>query len=374
MNLGRLRELMRRENLDAVLACSPENVYHLSGFWGKNYVQDRDTSYAFLVLTRDKRVLIVPKFEKGMVILYKPDIDEVLYYGGYPVRNEPVEEVYDDLMSAFASFVESEGLSHSVFGLDPLMPWALVDRIRKEFKNIELVNIADLFRCIRAVKTKEEVERIKRAVEIAEEAFKDMLEKVRVSLTEAEVASMLLRSVMKTVGANIKFIDLESGCRSAFPSEPSENKLKDGDVVRVDFGVEWKHYCCDISRVLVVGEPTREQRAMHNALDEAGRKVIRNMKPGRRACDLYKIGFEHVREKFPSYARLLLGHGIGKEVHEVPDLTPWDETVLEPGMVITSESAWMRYGFGAMNIEDVVLVTEGEPEALSTLSRRIYVV
>lgn len=98
------------------------------------------------------------------------------------------------------------------------------------------------------------------------------------------------------------------------------------------------------------------------------------MKPDVKACDLYRLGFNHVKEIFPEYCRLLLGHGIGKEIHEVPDLTPWDSTTFQSGMVITSESAWMRYGLGAMNIEDMVVVTEGEPEVLSTLDRGIYVV
>ena len=374
MNLCRLREFMKREELNVVLICSPENIYHFSGFWGKNYIQDRDVFYAFHIVTGKKSALIIPKFEKGMFLLYKPKVDKVLYYGEYPVQDEPKEQVYEDLLSALDSFIHSEGLGEGRIGLDPLMPWPLVEKVKERFKGSSFFNVGCIFRAVRAVKTDEEINRIRKAVEIAESAFRDMLKEVKAGLTELEVASLLAKSVAKTVGADIKFIDLESGERSAFPSEPSINRLKDGDVVRVDFGVEWKHYCCDISRVLVVGEPTKEQIAMHRALDEAGKKVIRNMKPGVKACDLYRLGFNHVKERFPKYRRLLLGHGIGKEIHEVPDLTPWDSTTLQSGMVITSESAWMRYGLGAMNIEDVVVVTEGKPEVLSTLDRGIYVV
>jgi len=242
----------------------------------------------------------------------------------------------------------------------------------------KFVDVAtNFFMKLRRTKTKEEVARITEACHITEMAYLYMLENAKEGMYETDVANLLRLYTARTPTVKTVHLDVASGPRSAWPSDASPRKrLKRGEIVRVDFGVRYKHYCSDLSRNTIVGQPSEEQGKMNRVLDEAGQIVMKNMKPGVKCSELYKLCYEHVSKEYSSYPRQIMGHGIGLNGfgHDLPYIVPKSEHVLETGMVVCSETALNRYGFGTMNIDDIVLVTNGEPERLSVLNRDLYTI
>jgi len=192
---------------------------------------------------------------------------------------------------------------------------------------------------------------------------------------ETDVANLLRQYAARTPTVKTVHLDVASGPRSAWPSDASPRKpLKKGEIVRIDFGVRYKHYCSDFSRNTIVGPPNDEQIRMNRVLDEAGQLVIKNMKPGTKCHDLYQMCHDHVAKTYPKYNRRIMGHAIGLTIHDEPWIQPGVQDQLEAGNVITSETAWNRYGYGTMNVEDLILVTENGPESLTGLNRDLYTI
>jgi len=363
--------------VDAAIACCPENVYYTSGFWTKLYDQTlTELHEAFAIQTREQgEALVVSKSLRGDVNVSHPVSKVVMYYGEYPIANEPKCESHEDWIKGLTSYFESEGLEKGVLGIEKEMPWTMVNEIRKALPNAKLVQVSRSFYLeLRKTKTDEEIDRIREACHITEMAFLYVLDNAKEGMYETEISDLLRQQVARIHDTETLHLDLASGPRSTWPSNASRNRLKRGDIVRLDWGVRYKHYCSDLSRNTIVGTPTEEQRRMNRVLDEAGQIVIKNMRPGVKCHDLYQMCYDDISKMYPEYWRYAMGHGIGLTVHDLPDIHPGIEDLLRPRMVLCSETAWNRYGFGTMNVEDIVLVTDNEPERLSILGRDLYTI
>jgi Xaa-Pro aminopeptidase len=364
--------------VDAAIACCPENVYYTSGFWTKMYDQTfTHLQEAWAVQTREgSDALIVPRTISGDIYVHEPVSKNILYSGEYPVTDEPKYKTHPDSMTALKTYLASEGLEKGVLGIEGDMSWNKFNELKKALPEAKFVDVAaSFFMQLRRTKTKEEVARMTEACHITEMAFLYMLENAKEGMYETDVANLLRQYTARTPTVKTVHLDVASGPRSAWPSDASPRKrLKRGEIVRIDFGVRYKHYCSDLSRNTIVGPPNEEQVRMNRVLDEAGQIVIKNMRPGVKCHDLYQMCHAHVAKTYPKYSRQIMGHAIGLTIHDEPWIRPGVQDILEPGMVITSETAWNRYGYGTMNVEDVILVTENEPESLSVLNRDLYTI
>jgi len=130
-----------------------------------------------------------------------------------------------------------------------------------------------------------------------------------------------------------------------------------------------------MARTYVIGDPSPRLIKWHETLLTANRNIIHNIKPGTRFCDLFHIGLETITEVYPQYIRGHLGHSIsiGPNPEEPPFISPEETKELKPGMVLCIEVPYYIIGFGAMNIEDMVIVTEDGMEELTHLGRGIKI-
>lgn len=101
-------------------------------------------------------------------------------------------------------------------------------------------------------------------------------------------------------------------------TRPSDYIMKEGDVLRLDFGAVYRGYCSDISRSAVVGEPSQRQMKVYESLLQGYYRMVEKAKPGVKFSELFRIGISTVRKVFPQYWRRHLGHGIGLTTHERP--------------------------------------------------------
>lgn len=229
---------------------------------------------------------------------------------------------------------------------------------------------------LRAKKTPIEIENVKIAQEIAENALRELLPLIRPGVTEKELA-FELEFLLRKEGAEAIAFDLivASGKTSAIPhAEPSDKPIEIGDFVTIDMGAVCAGYHSDMTRTVAVGAISDEQRRIYNVVLEAQKMAIDAVKPGISCKDIDAIARNFIAES--GYANCFghaLGHGVGLEIHEKPFLSKRSEDILQPGMIITIEPGiYLANAFG-VRIEDMLLVTADGHENLTAIEKELII-
>ena len=227
------------------------------------------------------------------------------------------------------------------------------------------------------VKDETEVKKLKKAIQIAEKAFLDMLDFIKEGKTEKEIAAYL-EYRMKVYGAERAGFEtiLASGPRSALPHGIASDKvIEDGDIIVVDFGCVYEGYHSDLTRMVAIGEPGHEVRKVHDIVFNAQIKAIKEAKPGMTGKEIDAIARTYIESK--GYKKEFghgLGHGVGLEIHESPRISPMGKEEIVKGVVFTIEPGIYLEGQFGIRIEDDVIMRKDGVEVLSTLDRKIYMV
>ena len=218
----------------------------------------------------------------------------------------------------------------------------------------------------RAVKTPTEIEILSAAAKETETAIHETFQAARPGDTEKQVADDLTARLLKA-GATSRWIVLAAGANSAINHPyPSDKQLTEGETLRVDVGGVFEGYQSDVARTAVVGRASEAQQSLYQRLREIERETIAAARPGVRACDLYAICRKPYEKRGMELRGGAVGHSIGIALHEHPVLRAEDATELKPGMLFNVEPATIDPQGFLYHIEDLLLVTEGEPEILTT--------
>ncbi|MFN6991454.1 MAG: M24 family metallopeptidase [Fervidobacterium sp.] len=243
--------------------------------------------------------------------------------------------------------------------------------------NVEFEDISSILLDIRSKKTENEIESMKVAIEIAQEAFKKMLEIAKPGMKEYEL-SAYLEYQMKLLGADGPAFEtiIASGYRGALPhGKASDKVIERGEPIVVDWGARYQGYNSDITRVFSIGEPSEKVKEVYNIVYEAQQRALNAIKAGIIAKDIDAIARNYISEMgYGDYFGHGLGHGLGLEVHENPSLSFRNDKPLEPGHVVTVEpGVYLESEFG-IRIEEDVLVTENGSIILTTLPRDLIII
>jgi Xaa-Pro aminopeptidase len=241
----------------------------------------------------------------------------------------------------------------------------------------ELIPMDERVRNIRAVKDGEEIERIKRTIDIASESLRENIWRLKPGAQEKEIAVELEFSMRRKGAEGISFDTIvASGDRSALPhGKPSERRLEKGDFVIIDFGVRYQGYHSDETCTFVCGKPNRRQKQVYQIVKDAHDKTIASVRPGEKAQELDAIARGWIADAgYGAYFGHGTGHGVGLAVHEDPVIGPESKDVVEEGMIFTVEPGIYVPGWGGVRIEDMVLVTGNGCEVLTYLSKEIETV
>jgi Xaa-Pro aminopeptidase len=344
---GRLVDL----ELDGLVVTSPENIRYLSGFSG---------SLGYLVIGRtDAEILGDSRYWLQM---------EAEAPGFTLVRSGPSY----GLWALVAERLKALGLRRVGFESQHLT----VDQHQRLSAGLPaertLVPIAGLVEELRIVKSPEEVELLRAVASIAGRAFDRVRAAIRPGLRERDVA-FLLEQTFRELGADGPAFEtiVAAGERGALPhGRASDRVLERGDMVVVDFGATAAGYHSDTTRTIVVGEPSVEQARVIEAVRSAQLASMAMMKPGVAADAIDRRAREVLAGEAHAFGHGL-GHGIGLQVHERPFLAPTDHTALRAGMVITNEPGIYIPGWGGVRLEEMVLITDADPEVLTSASWEI---
>lgn len=214
----------------------------------------------------------------------------------------------------------------------------------------------------RSVKDTFEIEKIKNAQQIAEEAFDHILGFIREGVTEREIQLELDFKMLRLGAEELSFPTIAlTGAATSMPhGVPSdERKVCKGDFVLMDYGAVVEGYHSDMTRTVAVGEPSEEMKNVYNIVLNAQEKALREVRAGITGQQLDGISRQTIAEAgFGENFGHSLGHGVGMEIHEYPNVAPRASAALRKGNVITIEPGIYIAGKFGVRIEDFVLVTE----------------
>jgi Xaa-Pro aminopeptidase len=243
-------------------------------------------------------------------------------------------------------------------------------------ERVELVGVEGIIEGLRAVKDSQELERIRGAATIADDAFERLIAGGLVGHTERQLA-IELEQQMRLLGAQRPSFDsiVAGGWHGALPhAMPRDVEIARGQLVVFDWGAELDGYCSDCTRTVAAGELDDEAKAVYELVLEAQLAGVRAIKAGIAAHEVDGAARAVIDagghgERFGHG----LGHGVGLEVHEGPRLSQRSEAVLRSGNVVTVEPGIYIPGKLGVRIEDLVVVTDGGCEILTSIGKDLIV-
>ena len=341
--VARVRAALEELDADALLVTDLTNVRYLTGFSGTNGQ----------VLVTDQEVLFFsdPRYAARAADLVT-EAEIVIY------EARLAEELRPRLSNAGIVRLGIEGGSVTLIQRD-----GLAERLQ----GVELVTTKEIVERLRRVKSPEEIELIRRAVAAADDAFAWILERLAPGRSEREVALELEMHIRAMEVEGISFPPIVgSGPLSAhIHHTPGDRVLEPGDLILLDFGARVDGYCSDLTRTVVLGEGSDEQREQYAtvlAAQSAGVSAIRAGVGGREADAAARAVIEAAGHgDVFSHG---LGHGVGLDIHEGPRLAKTSEDSLLAGDVVTVEPGIYLSSSGGVRIEDCVLVGPEGAEVL----------
>ncbi len=347
MRKKRYRELLTKEKLEALFISHTADVRYLCGFAGSN---------GNILLLRDRGYFFTdPRYEeqaglevRGLkVIVYRNGLGEAL---NRLLQGRPVIKIGFD--GTALSYGEATMLKKGLRGI----------------ATVKAIKFSPAW--LRARKSDEELKIIRRAIKEAEKSLVAALSRTEPDTRESDLALDLdMEARRRGVEAPSFETIVASGARGSMAhARPSKKRLRGATVI--DWGILYDGYCTDMTRTVSFGNPPPSMKKIHAVVLRAQEAAIRKIRPGVKASSIDLTAREIIEEAgYGENFGHSLGHGVGLEVHERPYVAKASRDVLEEGMVFTVEPGIYLPGRGGVRIEDMVVVSTGGVEVLSTLPR-----
>jgi Xaa-Pro dipeptidase len=362
--LEKLTASLRTSNLDAVILNPGPTLKYLSGL---NFHLMERPVVLFVAPDKDP-VLVLPELELPKVDLFPYKV-QAFTYGENPSE-------WDD---AFRNAAQALGLDGKRIGVEPRQLRLLEFRhVKAGAPEADYPDASDVLSELRLKKDKAEVDAMRKAVKIAQDALEAVIPQIKIGMTERELSSELVMQLLKHGSeSELPFAPIVSaGPNSANPhASPTERKLQAGDLLVVDWGATYDGYISDLTRTFAVGEVDEEYKKIHKIVQEsnaAGRAAASPAPPARMWTKLRVMSSK--KAGYGKYFTHRTGHGIGMEGHEAPYMRGDNMQLLEPGMAFTVEPGIYLTGRNGVRIEDNMVITETGAESLSDMPREIRVV
>ena len=345
--LGRVLEIIEEKNLHSCVLKGMDNIFYLTGFRGSEGTV-LVTRGDVVVMTDSRYLTHARDVAKGCTVLETRGKDNVL---------GTLFERYGITRTGFDSY-------HTLY--QTYYNW------RENSPGVEFVPLSNDIEGVRRCKDPEEILAVRKAVDIAAEAFTAILEKIKPGRTEKEIANEL-DYAMRCLGADAPSFEtiVASGPRAALPhARPTDKALEAGEEVIIDFGCQVDGYCSDETCTVPLGETSGQIREIYEIVRDAKQKGIDAVRSGLPVQELDMIVRGYIEDKgYGEFFRHGTGHGVGIAVHEAPAVTVNGEGLLEENMIITVEPGIYIPHVGGVRLEDMVLVRETRGEVLTKLRK-----
>lgn len=357
----RARRVMEADGLEALFVTEKFNYWLLTGHRSNQFDGKQRPMLLVLPLKGEATMIIYGRDERE--VRATTPVKNIKTYVDVPFPLELVPQTFKELGLERARIgceigeFQRLGISYNDFmAIQRAMPAA------------GFVDASGIFNHLRMVKAPWEVERIRRACTMATQAWESTLRRLKTGMTADQVSIALQRAMLDVEG--------EGGhITLGLEGHGFVHTYAPGDWLWCDFGTEYEGYRSDLARMAVFGTPNDEQRREFDRIWELTRRLIAHIGPGitcsevarRHSEDLVSLGLK------PLEGSKRVGHGIGV-TSDPPSLGLEDDTVLEPGMIVTPEPRYFERSGQRMHLEENVVVTTNGCELLSSGAERLVVI
>lgn len=363
--LQRLEASLAAHQLDCVAAIAGANLFYLTGL--SFHLSERPT-VGFFPASGDP-VFVVGRLEESKVRDGLPYAAHIFTYTDA-----------DGPAAAFRAAAQALGPGPLRLGVEARRMRVLELRLIEEaFLRPSVSGAEEVFARLRMTKDEAELQKMRAAIAIAEQALTHTLPLIKVGLTEREVATeLVLQTLRAGSDSELPFAPIvASGPNSALPhASVTDRALRPGDLLTIDWGAAKDHYLADLTRTFAVAEePNAELRTIYELVQGANAAGVAAARAGATCASVDAAARRVIAEGgYGEYFVHRVGHGLGLEGHEDPSLHGNNTTVLEVGMTFTVEPGIYLPGQGGVRIEDDVVAREHGGESLSTLPRDLRVI
>lgn len=347
--INEIVEYITRNELDAFWISSPKNIEYLTGF----KCDPHERVLGLCIKSNGDVSILCPMLEENAA---KKKTKNISIMG------------YMDTENAFEKFKTLTGeLKKIAIESNHLT----VERLRllQEHMMVEGYGMAEQYlKNMRKYKSEEEIENIRNAASLADKAMAVAKENLKEGITELELKTIIDTEMKKLGVKNMSFDTMVLfGKNAADPhGESGKTKLQKGDYALFDLGCDYEGYASDETRTMAFGEVSEEAKKIYDIVYRANTEAIKAVKPGVKFSDLDKIARDIITEAgYGEYFTHRLGHGMGLEVHEYPDVSSTTHDLLEEGMVFTIEPGIYVPEVAGVRLEDDILVTKNGYEVLT---------
>jgi Xaa-Pro dipeptidase len=360
----KLNASLRTSNLDAVILNPGPTLTHLTGLH-------------FHLMERPV-VLLFAKDQTPALVLPELELQKVASLP-YELQVFPYVENPSEWGSVFRKATQALSLDGKRIGVEPRQLRLLEFRyVRDGAPEADYPDASDVLSELRLRKDKAEVEAMRRAVKIAQDALEATIPLIKIGMSEKELSSELVTQLLKAGSEpEMPFAPIVSGGpNSANPhASPTERKLQAGDLLVVDWGATYDDYISDLTRTFAVGEVDEEYKQIHKIVQDANAAGRAAGKPGVPCANVDQAARDVIEKAgYGVYFTHRTGHGIGMEGHEEPYMRGDNMQLLEPGMAYTVEPGIYLPNRNGVRIEDNVVITERGADILSDMAREIRTV
>lgn len=346
--LKKLRAHMKEKNIDALVVTNTPDLRWLTG--AKNTFDNEQCHVAFI--TQDEAIVHTDSryFEAlKQNLAYK----DLFALDGKPCLNPlwVAQKIEGLVPGAFVALQDSASIS-------------FLDTVEKNLSNKgQLLHLGEDITNLRSVKTADEIASLQAAQEITDKALLYIKNYIQSGMTEKNIRAALDNFMLESGADALSFDSIVAGGpNGANPhARPGEYVIKEGDLVVIDFGAIKDDYHADMTRTFVVGEPSHEQESVYATVKEAHEEAAAALKPGAIGREIHEMAEQIIADAgYGDFFGHGLGHGVGIEIHENPNLNPrWDGPIPE-GAVVTIEPGIYLPGKFGIRLEDAgVVTTEG---------------
>jgi len=336
----------RRKNLlkhaqkigcDTLVTFEPENLFYMTGFWGE----------AIGLLEKNgKTTIIAPELEVGRAKEESVDCDVITAERG------------TGLISSLTKKIKKNHVCTDC------QNYSIMMSLKKSVPKIK--SSTEPFYNSRIIKDEKEVQILKKASKIIDEMFNICLKKMKVGQKESELQTILMVYAMEQqmfdtgYKSTLNPLIIAGGPNGALPhAQVTQRKFKDGDLVVTDLTLRYKGYVSDATRTFALGKISSQANEAYEIVKESQRLGLKAVKPNANCKDVDSACRKYIEEKnYGKYFIHSTGHGIGLEVHELPNVSYKSETKLKQNMAITVEPGiYIENKFG-IRIEDSLIVKD----------------
>lgn len=342
------------KGIEAIIILSPSNLFYFTKY---------SNADAAVLLTAEKKYYVCDKrtseeageLLKDFTIVDSKNLSYVKATRNL-IKKLGIKNLgYEDKRISHANYLELVG-----------------NRLSKPFN----LKPADKYICqLRSVKTPQELQLIRKAQAITDKIFSETLNFIKPGMTELEVASFM-NSKTYAYGAELAFEPIVAfGKNTSKPhAHPGNTVLQKNDVVTLDFGAKYKGYCSDMTRSFAVGTPPEGYKELYQAVLDAQTTAINTLTAG----IIGKDGDAIARNKLKDYGydkffTHSLGHSLGVEIHETPNLSPYYEEIIPEGAVLSVEPGAYLEGKYGVRIEDIVVFQKSRVDNLTKSSKQLII-